>query len=117
MVLRFMDFAHLMHISIFAVGLAYVVTGSVIGYPVRVVGRVLTKWCPLPLSTLFFCPSCNAWWCGLGLGIWAGLPWQNIIQCAFSSCLLGVIAQQQWGLAADDMEDIDKQFFQEESDE
>jgi len=97
-----MDFILLIQIAFFAVAISHVVTGSLIGYPVRVVGYLTTKWCPFPIGTVFFCPYCNAWWMGAGIGAWTGLPWQNIVQCAFTSCVLAAIVNAQWGLAADD---------------
>jgi MFS superfamily sulfate permease-like transporter len=105
-----MPLTELLQLAAFAVGLSYVVTGALIGYPLRVLGFLSLRWCPLPLSTLFFCPSCNAWWMGAGLALWAGQSWQHTIQCAFTSCLLAAIVQAQWGLAADDREAIAKAF-------
>ncbi len=104
----------LLQIAFMATAMAYVVTGALIGYPIRALGFLSLRWCPVPLSTVFFCPACNAWWCGAGLALWADLPWQNILQCAFVSCLLAAIVQAQWGLAADDKKAIEKAFSDEE---
>lgn len=96
----------LVQLILFAVGLSYVVTGSLIGFPVRVLGYKAFSWCPIPLSTIFFCPSCNAWWMGAGLALWADLPWQNVLQVAFTACVVAAVIQGQWSLAADDKEQV-----------
>ena len=95
---------NLFQLSLWAVSIAYVITGTKIGFPLRVLGFHALKWCPLPLSTVFFCPSCNAWWQGAAIGILAGWEWPAVVQLAFTSCLLAAIMQLQWGLAADDEE-------------
>lgn len=106
MILESIDTILLIQLIAFATGLSYVVTGSLIGFPVRVVGWASMKWCPVPLSTVFFCPSCCGWWMGVGLALWAGLPWQNILQVAFTACVVCAIIESQWGLAADDKQKI-----------
>ena len=111
--LQQVDNSLLIQLILFAVGLSYVVTGSLIGFPVRVIGYKSLSWCPVPLSTIFFCPSCNAWWMGAGLGLWANLPWQNALQVAFTACAIAAIIQAQWELAADDKEQVAKIFEKE----
>jgi hypothetical protein len=101
-----MDLVLLLELALFAVGIAYVVTGSVIGYPVRVVAYAALRWSPVKIHTPFFCPPCCSWWCGAGLALWADVPWQNIPQVAFTSCLVGIIVQQQWEIAANDEKEI-----------
>jgi len=96
----------LFYFSFLATAIAYVITSTKIGFPLRVLGFHALKWCPLPLSTVFFCPSCNAWWQGVVIGILAGWEWPAVVQLAFTSCLLAAIMQLQWGFAADDMEQI-----------
>ena len=96
----------LLQFGFFAVAIAYAITGTKIGFPLRVVGFHALRWCPLPLSTIFFCPSCNAWWQGFTIGILLGWEWPSIVQLAFSSCLAAAIMQLRYGLAADDMEEI-----------
>ena len=98
--------AALIQFSFLAAAVAHVVTGTKIGFPLRVAGFHALKWCPLPLSTVFFCPSCNAWWQGFTIGILLGWEWPSIVQLAFSSCLVAAILQLRYGLAADDMERI-----------
>jgi hypothetical protein len=105
-----MDLVLLVELALFAVAIAYVVTGSTIGYRVRVIGYALLHRLPVKLHTPFFCPPCCSWWCGAGVALWAGLPWQNILQVAFTSCLLGLIVQQQWDIAAHDEEEISEIF-------
>jgi len=104
MMLAPVDIVLLLELALFAVGVAYVVTGSLIGYPVRAVGWIVLH--RLRLQKLCFCPPCCSWWCGAGLALWAGLPWQNILQAAFTSCLVGIIVQQQWEIAANDEKEI-----------
>jgi hypothetical protein len=113
-VLHPVDTVTLLQLALFAVGVAYVVTGSAIGYPVRVVGWLALHRLPVRVHGVFFCPPCCAWWCGLGLALWAGLPWQNLIQVAFTSCLLGIIVQQQWETAANDEKEIEEIFGRKE---
>ena len=96
----------LVELAVFAVGIAYVVTGSVIGFPVRVLGYASLAWLPVKVHTVFFCPPCCSWWCGAGLALWAGCPWQNILQVAFTACLFGIVVQQQWDIAANDEKEI-----------
>jgi hypothetical protein len=105
-----MSIVLLVELALFAVAIAYVVTGSTIGYGVRVIGYAVLRRLPIKVHTPFFCPPCCSWWCGAGLALWSGLPWQNILQVAFTSCLLGIIVQQQWDIAANDEEEITKIF-------
>lgn len=100
----------LAELALFAVGVAYVVTGSAIGYPVRALGWLVLHRLPVRVHGVFFCPPCCSWWAGLGLALWAGLPWQNVLQAAFTACLLGIIVQQQWEIAANDEGEIAERF-------
>jgi len=101
-----MDLVLLLELALFAVGIAYVVTGSTIGYLVRVIGYAALSWLPIAAHRVFFCPPCCAFWCGAGLALWAGCAWQNIIQVAFTACLVGIVVQQQWEIAANDEQEI-----------
>jgi len=101
-----LNLTDLLQFSFLATAVAYAITGTKIGFPIRVVGFHGLKWCPLPLSTIFFCPSCNAWWQGFTIGILLGWEWPSIIQLAFTSCLVAAILQLRYGLAVDDMEQI-----------
>lgn len=103
-----MDSVLLLQLAFFACGLGWAVTGSKIGKIVRVVGYAATSWIPgKPLTSLFFCPPCCTFWMGAGLGIWAGLPWWNIIQISFTSSFLMAILNAQWQLDANDREQIE----------
>ena len=96
----------LIQFSFLAAAVAYVITGTKIAFPVRVVGFHILKWCPLPLSTIFFCPSCNAWWAGSVIALLAGWEWPAVVQLALTSCLLTALLQLRYGFASDDMEKI-----------
>ena len=108
--------ATLIQLTLLGAAIGFVITGTLIGYPIRVLGYLATKWCPPPLGTVFFCPYCCSWWMGLGVGFWAGLPWQNCIQIAFTSCLAMAMIQAEWGLAADDKAEIAELFGKERTD-
>jgi len=105
-----MDLVTLFEVILLSLGISYVITGSLIGFPIRVIGNLATRRLPIPLKVLFFCPSCNAWWCGFFIAILIKLSWVNWLLCAFSSCIVAAMIQAQCNLAADDMEDIDKIF-------
>lgn len=103
-----MDSILLLQLILFAIGIGWVITGSKIGKLVRVLGYACTGWMPMkPLTSLFFCPPCCTWWCGAGLAFWAGLPWYNILQIAFTSSFLMAILNAQWQLDAGDKEEIE----------
>ena len=106
MILTPINILDLAQFSFLATAVAYVITGSKIGFPLRVVSFHALKWCPLPLSTIFFCPSCCAWWAGGTIGLLAGWEWLAVVQLAFTSCLLTALMQLRYGLAADDTEKI-----------
>lgn len=90
----------LLTIVLVAVGIAYVVTGSLIGYWVRVVAWLLLH--RTGLHRIATCPPCNAWWGGLGVSLLAGLPWTQAAQAAFVSCLAAWVLQARFGMAADE---------------
>jgi len=96
----------LAQVSLLAFGLSYVITGSLIGYLVRLPARLILK--KAKLDTLAFCPSCNAWWGALFIALLSGLCIVGALQCAFVACGVAAIAQAQWQIAADDRDDIDK---------
>jgi hypothetical protein len=107
-----MDLELLVWITIVAVGMSFVATGSTIGYPLRLIafhtlGRAQAG--PLRLDSLLRCPYCNAWW---GAGILSYLiacPWWVCLAHAFAACGIAAIVQAQWGLAAhDDFETEEK---------
>lgn len=103
------DYALMTWIVLVAGGISFVITGSTIAYPFRLIahltlGKLVLG--PIHLDSLFRCPFCNAWWGGFGLSLWLGLPWWQVIANAFVSCLAMGIAQAQWSLAAHD--DFDK---------
>ena len=106
MTLAPLNILDLLQFSFLATAVAYAITGTKIGKPMRIIGFHSLKWCPLPLSTIFFCPSCNAWWQGFTIGILLGWEWPSIVQLAFTSCLVAAILQLRYGLASDDMEQI-----------
>jgi hypothetical protein len=105
-----MDLVLLFELALFAVGIAYVVTGSTIGYLARVAGYAVLHRLPIHAHKVFFCPPCCSFWCGAGLALWVGCPWQNILQVAFTACLFGIVVQQQWVIAANDEPEIAKIF-------
>jgi hypothetical protein len=92
-------------------GLTYIITGSVAGYRIRLIGCWFLGLLRLKrLWPLLQCPPCNAFWTGLGIG-WLFLRhWEYAAQVAVVSC--GLIAVLQSfiggsGIAADeDFEDI-----------
>ncbi len=103
-----MDSTLLFQLAVFACGLGWVVTGSKIGKIIRVLGYVCTAWIPgKPLTSLFFCPPCCTFWMGVGLALWAGLPWQNILQTAFTATLIMVILNAQWTMDSGDREEVE----------
>lgn len=98
---------YLFRVFLVAAGISYVITGSQIGFWVRLLWWKATHWIPLmSLDALAFCPSCNAWWTGLVAAVSTGSSWIVALQCAFASCLLMAAAQSQWGLAAADEDEI-----------
>ena len=116
MKLDFLPISSVIQVVLLALGLTYVITGSVIGYRVRFLWCAVFKWQPLSrFQAIVRCPSCNAWWTGAATAFIAGLPLTNVIQLAFTSC--GVVALLQAflggdGIAADeDMEKILKEVF------
>ena len=98
----------LLVLSLLALGVAYVITGSQIGYPVRVIWWILTH--RIHLDTLAFCPACNAWWGGGVLALLTGHSWVEALQAAFGACGVAAVAQGVAGLAAADKGDIQARF-------
>ena len=99
--------ALLVQVALVALGISYVITGSVIGYWARVVWYGLTFWIPgLRLETLAFCPSCNAWWGGLVTALLTGSSIWTSVQCAFVACVAAAIVQRFCGLAKQDDDTI-----------
>jgi len=96
----------LVPVALVALGISYVITGSVIGYWARVVWFALTFWLPGNLETLAFCPSCNAWWGGLVTALLTGSSIWVALQCAFVSCVTAAVVQQSWHLAKQDDDTI-----------
>jgi hypothetical protein len=92
--------SHFVPVALLAFGMSYVVTGSVIGFPVRFVWWKLTRWGSL--RHLAFCPACCAWWCGLAVALVTGSPVIIALQDAFVACGVAAAAQSQFGLAAND---------------
>ena len=114
MILEPLPISDLIQFSFLAAAVAYAITGTKIGFPLRVIGFHALKWCPLPLSTIFFCPSCNAWWQGFTIGILLGWEWPSVVQLAFWSCLVAAILHLRYGLAAADMEKM-RHLFQDKN--
>ena len=98
----------LIRVSLISLGVAYVVTGSEIGYWVRALWFLFLFRVPLVrhLIKLALCPSCCAWWVGLVTAFLSGFPLWVALQCAFVSCGLAAVAQGVAGLAAEDEDDI-----------
>lgn len=99
------DYALMAWIIAVAAGISFVITGSTIAYPLRLVafhtiGKITVG--PVHFDSLFRCPFCNAWWGALGLSFWLQLPWWQALANAFVACLTMGVAQAQWHLAADD---------------
>jgi len=91
-------------IAVEACALSYVLTGSAIGSVFRNLWWLVFK--RTPLRTLAFCPSCNAFWWGLGLSFLHGASWRYAVIFAFTSCLAAACVQSKFGLAAEDEEEI-----------
>lgn len=88
--MEIIEIEHFFEMILVAIGLSYVLSGSVIGRPLRFI------WCStlkhLHLSyfwSIMTCPPCNAWWVGLGVGLAYGLG-LNSLALAFATC--GVVA-------------------------
>lgn len=97
-----------------AFGMSYVITGSEIGYWLRALSWITLSWSrPTKyFSMIMRCPSCNAWWTGLGIGFLVGGSWAGTIQLAFTACGLTAIVQHFIGgdgvAANEDFEQIFK---------
>jgi len=96
----------ILSVGIVALGVAYVITGSKIGFLVRMPARKLLRWCGL--DALAFCPACNAWWGGAVISLVGGFGPLEVIQLAFSSSVIAAVAQARWGLAAEDESTVDE---------
>lgn len=99
------DYALMLWIVVVAAGISFVITGTTIAYPIRLVafhtiGKIRVG--PIHFDSLFRCPFCNAWWGAFGLSFWLYLPWYQALANAFVACLMMGIAQAQWHLAAED---------------
>lgn len=96
--------------ALWTVGVAYVITGSQIGFGFRAVWKLTIGYIPIirKLTALAFCPSCCAWWIGLVSAFLLDKPWWMALQFAFTACGLTAIAQGIAGLAAEDEDEIDK---------
>lgn len=104
----------LLQLVAFACGIGWVITGSVIGKLCRIFWHVITGWIPRrPLASLAFCPPCCTWWCGAFLAVWAHLPWYNVLQIAFTSCVLMAICNSQWQMDAGDRDEIERLLWSE----
>jgi hypothetical protein len=104
------DLVTTLWVVLVSAGVSFVVTGSTIMYPIRLLAfHTLGKltWGPIHMDSLFRCPFCNAWWGGLALSFALQLPWWTCLANAFVACLAMGVAQAQWGLAAHD--DFDTQ--------
>lgn len=99
------DYALMLWIVVVAAGVSFVVTGTTIAYPIRLIafhtiGKIRVG--PIHFDSLLRCPFCNAWWGALGLSLWAYLPWYQALANAFVACLTMGVAQAQWHLSAED---------------
>jgi hypothetical protein len=99
------DYALMLWIILVTAGISFVITGSTIAYPIRLVafhtiGKLRIG--PIHFDSLFRCPFCNAWWVSFGLSFLIQLPWWQALANAFVACLIMGVAQAQWHLAADD---------------
>lgn len=84
-------------------GMSFVVTGSTIGKPLRIMAWLTLR--HTRLDSLARCPYCCAWWCAFALAAVSGLPWWQWLEAAFATCGVAAIVQAQWRLAAS--EDFD----------
>lgn len=103
--LPLVDLEVLVTLVVLAVGLSFVITGSTIGKPLRVLAHVLVGRVGLGhirLDSLARCPYCNAWWGAFILGFISGLPWWQCLESAFGACGVAAIVQAQWSLAANE---------------
>lgn len=84
-------------------GMGFVVTGSSIGKPIRIVAWLTLR--HVRLDSLARCPYCCSWWCAFALAAVSGLPWWQWLEAAFATCGVAAVVQAQWRLAAN--EDFD----------
>ena len=105
MPLALVELSTLLAVVLVAVGMSFVVTGSTIGKPLRIVAWLLFR--RVRLDALARCPYCCAWWCGAAVALVSGQNWWQLLECAFASCGVAAVVQAQWGLAAN--EDFDAQ--------
>lgn len=95
--------ASLITLMVVGVGMSFVVTGSTIAKPLRVIAWLTLR--HVRLDALARCPYCCAWWCALALAAVSGLPWWQWLEAAFATCGAAAVVQAQWRLAAN--EDFD----------
>jgi hypothetical protein len=116
MMMMNLELFHLQEIvcyGLLAYGITYVITGSEIGYSLRALFWLMLSWSPPTkyFSTIMICPSCNAWWTGLGIGFLVG-SWEGALQLAFTTCGVAAIIQHVIGgdgiAANEDFEEIFK---------
>lgn len=95
--------SQLLVIIVIGLGMAFVVTGSKIGKPIRILAWFLLR--HVRLDAVARCPYCCAWWCAFALAALSGLPWWQWLEAAFATCGVSAVVQAQWSLAAS--EDFD----------
>ena len=102
-----------------ATGITSVITGSKIGYPIRLSWCALFQWKPLrSLWHLVRCPYCNAWWTGGAIALLFDANFIQALQVAFTTC--GLIKILQVALGDDGIamvEDFEGLFDEEEENE
>lgn len=102
-------------VVLFALGISFVVTRSEIGFLVRFSWCYILKGLHLKVRhlaspwSLVTCPPCNSWWGGALLAFLIGGSWFEVLQVAFSTCVVMGILQALAGgdiAPGDDMEAI-----------
>ena len=68
-------------------GLAFVVTCTKAGYPIRLLWAAIFRhrWFRWTWN-LVMCPHCNSWWSGGIVSLLLGYPWYQALQVAFTAC-------------------------------
>ena len=94
-------------IPLLAAALSFIITGSLAGYYIRLIGYVVLH--KIKLDELVFCPSCCATWLGFYIRLLRGGHdiLRDCIEAALISYLLTAILQAAFGLAANDRGQIE----------
>ena len=104
MTLALPDLLFMITIAVEATAASYLLTGTSAGSIFRNLWFLIFK--KTPLKALAFCPSCNAFWWGMGFCLLHSGGWAYTPICAIVASLAAGIVQSRYGLAAEDEKEI-----------